>query len=326
LNEVLSPEEIAKLVAAAKDGALPTKTVERGRRPRRVRELDFTRPVKLAPDQQRRLERGHETFCRTAATRMSAEFRVPIEFEIINVAQLTWTAALSDMPQPSIFGVIATKPHDTNILLALEQPLVFRMVERLVGGGGGDTQAARALTEIELALTRRTVGSLLEQLSTAWNELFGVSLELVELETQVANVELAPPSEPTVVLTIETREDGFSSTMSLLIPYRSIAPVAGRLSGQFDSGDAPVSDSESAGLVQRAMGGVEVEVRAEVGSVEMSIGDVLDLTEGSIVKLNTPAADGVYVCAGGTKLHRAQPGRSGSRRAVEIIERLDGRL
>jgi flagellar motor switch protein FliM len=326
LNDVLSPEEIAKLVAAAKEGGLPAKAVERRtRRPRRVRELDFTRPVKLAPDQQRRLERGHETFCRTAGTRLSAEFRVPIEFEIINVAQLTWTAALSDMPQPSIFGVIMTKPSDQAILLAVEQPLVFRMVERLVGGGGGDAQAARALTEIELALTRRTIASLLEQLSSAWNEIFGLTLELVDLETQVANVELAPPSEPTVVLTIETREEHFSSTMSLLIPYRSIASVASRLSGQFDnSGEVPVGDTESAGLVQRAMGGVEVEVRAEVGSVEMTIGEVLDLAEGSIVRLGAPAEEGVYVCAGNTRLHRAQPGRSGSRRAVEIVERLDG--
>jgi flagellar motor switch protein FliM len=323
MSDVLSPEQIAELVAAAKEGGVAEKPVERARRPRRVRELDFTRPVKLAPDQARRLERAHEGFCRTASTRLSAELRSPVEFEIINVDQLTWSAALADVPQPSIFGILATKPADTAVLFGVELPLVFRLIERLIGGGETGTTIERNLTDIETALTRRTFVALIELLSSVWEELFGLRFELLDLESQVANVEIAPSSEPTVVITIEVRGEQASSTISLLIPYRAIESVSDRLSGQFDLGDTPVADEMIGDAVRTSVGAIDIEVRAEVGAVELTIGEVLALGPGDVLRLGSPASGGVFLCAGDVRLHRARPGRSGTRRAVEIVEQLE---
>jgi flagellar motor switch protein FliM len=324
MTDVLTPEQIAELVAAAKDGEVPAKPAAPTRRPRRVREIDFTRPVKLAPDQQRRFERAHETFCRTASTRLSAELRTPFEMEVINVEQLTWSTALSGIPQPSIFGVATTQPAETTILVCVEQPCVFNVLERLIGGGDSETVPSRTLTEIEMALTRRTFAGIVEQLSNVWQELFGLQLSLVELESQVANVELAPPSEPTVAMTIETRGGRMSSTMSLLVPHRSIAAVTGRLSSHYaDHDDSPAADDALEELVRTSIGAVEVDIRAEVGAIEMTIGEVLALGEGDVLRLGGSASNGVFVCADGVRLHRARPGRNGSRRAVEIVERIE---
>ena len=323
MSEVLTAEQIAELVAAAKAGDVPEHKEQRSRRARRVRELDFTRPIKLAPDQQRRLERAHETFCRTASTRISAELRSPMEFEVINVEQLTWAGAIASVPQPSIFGVVSTQPAETTILVCAEQPLVFRFIERLIGGSGNETPLNRALTEIELALTRRTFVGLLELLSVTWSELFGLTLDLLELESQIANVELAPPSEPTIVLTIEVRGEGSSSTVSLLVPFRSIASVSGRLSSQYaDLAEAPSQDDAMGAALEAALGAVEIEARAEIGAVELSIGEVLALAEGDVIRLGASAKDGATIWVGETRLYRAKPGRSGNRRAAEITEAL----
>jgi flagellar motor switch protein FliM len=310
-NDVLTPEQIAELVAAAKSGDVPDQA-SRKTRQRRVRDIDFTRPVKLAPDQERRFERAHEAFCRTASTRLSAELRTPIEFEVINVEQMTWSGAIANVPPPSIFGVVGTVPAETTILLC-----------GMIGGSGNEKPPNRSLTELELALTRRIYAGLIEQLGTVWRELFDLDLKLLELDTQVANVELAPPSEPTVVLTIETRDGPSSSTISLLVPYRSIANVSGRLSGQYnDVAEAPVLDAELGAVLQASIGAVEVEARAEVGAVELTIGEVLALREGEIIRLDAQASAGVSVFVGDTPLYHAKPGRSGNRRAAEITERL----
>lgn len=321
-NDVLTPEQIAELVAAAKSGDVPDQA-SRKTRQRRVRDIDFTRPVKLAPDQERRFERAHEAFCRTASTRLSAELRTPIEFEVINVEQMTWSGAIANVPPPSIFGVVGTVPAETTILLCVEQPRIFRFLEGMIGGSGNEKPPNRSLTELELALTRRIYAGLIEQLGTVWRELFDLDLKLLELDTQVANVELAPPSEPTVVLTIETRDGPSSSTISLLVPYRSIANVSGRLSGQYnDVAEAPVLDAELGAVLQASIGAVEVEARAEVGAVELTIGEVLALREGEIIRLDAQASAGVSVFVGDTPLYHAKPGRSGNRRAAEITERL----
>ena len=64
---------------AANAGQIEPVVLGEGRRPRRVRDVDFSRPTKFTPDQQRRFERAHESFCRGSSTRLSTELRNPLQ-------------------------------------------------------------------------------------------------------------------------------------------------------------------------------------------------------------------------------------------------------
>jgi flagellar motor switch protein FliM len=324
MSEVLSNEQIAALVEAAREGgaAQAPSDDSRNRRTKRVREIDFSRPSKFAPDQQRRLERAHEAFCRTSSTQLSAELLSSIELEVLGVEQLTWSGALHQIPQPSIAAVVHAHPLDTQVVLTAELSLVVRLIERLLGGTPSTKLRLRELTEIETALVRRIFGTLLEQLSVTWQELADVSLSLGGIEPHIANLNsLAPPSEPTLTLTIEVKIDKASSTISLLLPHRSVEPIADRLStGQFGE-SAP--DRAAADAVRARVAGVEVELRAEVAATTMTIDEVLMLQPGHVLRLGAPAADGVTLYAGHVPAHRAQPGRNGNHRAVQVVERLE---
>ena len=92
----------------------------------------------------------------------------------------------------------------------------------------------------------------------------------------------------------------------------------------WQQGARSVADEHSAAAVRQALGGVDIELRAEVGGVEMTIEEVLALKEGDIVRLESPSANGVLLCAGPVPVHRARPGRSGRRRAVSVVGRLEG--
>jgi flagellar motor switch protein FliM len=63
-------------------------------------------------------------------------------------------------------------------------------------------------------------------------------------------------------------------------------------------------------------------VRAEVASVELPIEQVLALQPGDVLSLAAPADGGVTLFADKVPVHRAKPGRSGSRRAVQIVDRV----
>ncbi|HEY1370810.1 MAG TPA: FliM/FliN family flagellar motor switch protein [Gaiellaceae bacterium] len=322
MSEVLSNDQIAALIEAAKGGQVPSPSESPTRRPKRVRDVDFTRPTKFTADQVRRVERGHESFCRATSTQLSAELRTPVELEVINIAQQTWTAALGEVPQPSLYGIVDTD-IGTKVVAALELPMAMRLVERLLGGPTAGAAVSRELTEIEQALLRRTFGTILHHLSRTWEELMGITLALGELESQPLNLLLAPTSEPTLAITIELRTDRTSSTLSLLVPHRSIEPVIDQLSsGGYGDDDAQV-DAETAEAVRAALSGVEVEVRAEVASVEMTIGEVLALKPGDVVPLRTPAELGGTIYADAVPVHRVKPGRTGKRRAVEVIGRVE---
>src|SRR5438128_11509033 len=182
-GEMLSNEQVAALVEAARQGHVDGGAqAPRGRRPRRVREIDFTRPTKFTPDQQRRIERAHEGFCRAVATQLSAELRTPVELEVLNVAQLTWSSALDDIPQPSLYAIVEAQPLGTTVLVSVEMSSVRRLIMRLLGGADPGRASDRGLTEIDQMLARRILGTILNGFSATWHDLIGIELRLAGIE------------------------------------------------------------------------------------------------------------------------------------------------
>jgi flagellar motor switch protein FliM len=147
-----------------------------------------------------------------------------------------------------------------------------------------------------------------------------LELGLANLETHMDTAQMAPVSEPTLSLTMEARLEKSSFTIALLLPWAAIAPVADRFTSRDDFGNA---DGQQAEGVTRAVGRVDMTVRAEVSSVELPIERVLALRPGDVLRLGGRAEDGVTIFADTVPVHRAHPGRSGARRAVQVVERLE---
>src|SRR3954454_14786170 len=86
-----------------------------GRQPR-IRDIDFSRPTKFGQEHQRRIVRLHESFCRAIGTQLSAELRLPLDFQLISTAQMSWASATSELPGSSLFGVMNVRPAEERAL------------------------------------------------------------------------------------------------------------------------------------------------------------------------------------------------------------------
>jgi flagellar motor switch protein FliM len=317
-GQVLSADAIAALVDAAREGRLPEETSTPQRR-RRMRAVDFTRPTKFTADQERRLKRSLEAFCRTASTRLSAELRVALELEVINSSQLTWANAHAQVLAGSIDAIAEISPLMTRAMLSAEPGLVLGAIELLLGGSDITEQRERRLSDIDWALARHFFDRMLAQLSVIWTDMVGLELNVAQLETHLETAQMVSVSEPTMTFTMEARFNGISSTIVMLLPWSAIAPVADRFGGRED---VPDRGEDEIRRVRRAVGGVGMTVRAEVASVELPIEQVLALQPGDVLRLDAPADAGVTLFADKVPVHRAKPGRSGSRRAVQVTERV----
>jgi flagellar motor switch protein FliM len=316
MSELLTPDKIAALVDAAKSGQLPDAGGQKSsRRSPRLRTVDFSRPTKFSADQQRRITRATETFCQTANTRLSSELRVPVELEVINTIQLTWSAAQQQLPSNSLSVLLEVDPIGTRMLLTAEQPFVLAGLEALLGGSPDRPPKERRLSEIDWSLTRRLFESLVTPLSMVWQDLGGVTLRCGEIDPHDAS-QAASVSEPTFTILIELRMAKQSFALGLLIPWIAIEPVVDVISGVDENDET--EDLAAASPMQKAMSDVPVTLRAEVASVDMQVTDILSLAPGSIVKFGVPADDGVMLYAENVRLARAQPGSHGPRRAVQI--------
>jgi flagellar motor switch protein FliM len=85
------------------------------------------------------------------------------------------------------------------------------------------------------------------------------------------------------------------------------------------------STSEAvAGILQMfagdaALRGVEITMRAEVSDTRMAVEDVLGLKPGDVLRLDGQAANGITLYADQVPVHRARPGRSGLKRAAQVL-------
>lgn len=159
--------------------------------------------------------------------------------------------------------------------------------------------------------------ALVDQLSIIWDELVSATLTVVASGPPQGSAQLATTSEPTLAFTIEAKLLGSVAALVLLVPYRSIFPVLDRLTAA--EGYDPTVDLTSAEAMGRGIRGVQMEVRAEIGAVDLPVAEVLRMAAGDLIPLNAHSTAGVTLYVDGTPLERAKPGRSGSRRAVQVL-------
>jgi flagellar motor switch protein FliM len=155
-----------------------------------------------------------------------------------------------------------------------------------------------------------------------WTDVAGLELKLDAVDSHMETAQMVSVSEPTLSLMMEARLQGTSATLALLIPWSAIAPVANLFAAREETTGSQNEHDRSS--VRRAVGNVEMQLRAEVAAVEMPIEAVLALREGDLLRLNAPASGGVTLYADKVPVQIGKPGRSGSRRAVQVTGRVGG--
>src|SRR5262249_17193907 len=115
---------------------------------------------------------------------------------------------------------------------------------------------------------------------------------------------------------VEVKLERGSSTFTVLFPHVAVEPVLEKLSvGHF--GDRPQVDYDG-GPVRAALLPIEVELRVDVGSLELTVDEALRLQPGEVLEFGSIDA-GVRLCGGDSPTHICRPGRVGEFRAVEIL-------
>lgn len=328
MNDFLSTDEIEALFAQASEGNLPVSAAEvgadrkhAGRRTRWLRTVDFTRPTKFSTDQERQLRRLLDSFCALSSQRVMAEHRLPLELEVIDVQQLTWSNAVRLLPEGSVYCTIDTAPHEARMLFSTELPLMCTALEGLLGGDAAMGVKDRALTDIDLILVRRLTRTLVEALSQMFFDQAEITLALSDVELLPERVQVAAGSEPTLALIMEARMHKAAVTAALLVPYAAIAPA----SAAFSHRDEEVSQHDPGAVraVRHGLQRVDVTLRTEVADAVLTLEEVLALAPGDVLRLDGEAGDPVTIFADRTPLHHGVAGRSGVRRAVQVTGRVE---
>ncbi len=323
MAEILTQEEVDALLAAMQEGGdLDLETLPDKFSPEKTAvPYNFKRPDRISKDQIRFLQFMHDRFARNFSSVLSTYLRSIVEVELSSIEQITYSEFLMALPDPTFFCVLGVYPIDAKFALEINPSLVFPVIDRLLGGPGEPVEEVRPLTDLEMDLMDGVLNRILEELEKVWEDVIDdVEFEVEVKESSPHLIQIVAPNEVVVLISFEIRIGEVKGIMNLCIPAIALEPVSNRLGIEMFTGTREVSERDRE-LVRLHVLNAVVNIEGVLGFTTLTVGDVLDLEEGDIIRLDTFVDSLLPVLVGDVVKFYGRVGEKKGRKAMKI-ERL----
>lgn len=166
---------------------------------------------------------------------------------------------------------------------------------------------------------------ILGNLREAWSQVIDLRPRLGQIETNPQFAQIVPPTEMVVLVTLETKVGEVEGMMNFCIPYLTIEPIISKLSAQYMySSVRSGSTTENLNILKERLSTIEVTVIAEIGSMNLTVRDVLSLQKGDVIRLpNVRIHDPMVLKVGNRDKFLCRPGVVSNKIAVQITKKLE---
>jgi flagellar motor switch protein FliM len=266
----------------------------------------------VSPQQLRWLQTLHEGIARDLGAALSALLRSPAEVQFSGIEQATYNQFICELESPACFHLLRATPLDDCAMLDIEPSIVHPLIDCLLGGSQEqDPPPSRPLTEIELCLAARIVRLFLDACRRAWQDVFDLKLDVLQVEDNPRLLRALPADEPVLLIGFELGLGNARGMLRLCLPCRAIERLGDRLS--------PDGVASAAQAVSDALANVQVTL----AETQITAAQLADLRVCDIIATETDAGAPATVLIEGAPRFRAKPGVYQGRKAVCLTEALD---
>lgn len=324
MAEILSQKEIDALLSSVSDedlgGDIDTEDEDVAVEGKAANVYDFKHPNRVSKDQLRTLQTIHETFAKTFNAYLAVRLRTIVDINLISVDQLQYSEFILSISDPSCIYIFRVEELNGVAILELSPNLVLYIVDRLFGGKGSASDEARPITTIEQTIMKKIVEKAMENLSTAWQQVAPLTFILEGFESNPDVVQIAPPGETVITISLEIKIQDTSSLMNICFPYLILEDIISKLNVQhfISMSKKDVSD-EQVQIIDERLRLSSLPIVAFLGRTEIAVQDLTNLKIGDVIRLNSKVDDLLEVTIGGNKKFLGRPGIKGKKKAIKII-------
>lgn len=318
--EVMSQNEIDSLLQAISSGDDNIATMQASEE-KLLKLYDFRRPDKFSKDQMRAIQMVHESFSRTLTTSLSTMVRSMVSVEVVAVDQLAYDEFIHSLVQPTVIGILEMYPLSGNAILELNSHLTFTIIDRLLGGKGEPIRKPRDLTDIERTVMERVMMKILEHLEESWSTVVDIRFRFETMESNPFFVQVCPGTDMVLLVTMKIQVGEIQGIMNFCIPYFVIEPLIDKLSSQqwFSSTGRKATEGVQDALTRR-LNEVSIPLALELGHSIVSLGDVIQMQAGDVIRLDGTAKDELGLRVGNRVKFHCMPGVHNKNYAAQVTE------
>jgi flagellar motor switch protein FliM len=328
MAEILSQSEIDELLNALQSGEFNVTDIQKETEEKKVRVYDFRRPHKFAKDQLRTMEVIYENYSRLMASYLSGVLRSFCQVEVISVEPQTYYEFINSLPEPVVLGIIDFRSLNGSAIMEISPDIAFAIIDKLLGGPGRviNNSKARDFTEIEISLIRQIVNQLTSLMDEPWANVITTDFRLERIETNPQFAQIISPNETIAIITMNISIGDIEGIVNICIPHMVIEPIADQLSTKywFSSGFEKDKDSSKSELLAKKIKKAYVDIKAVIGTTEITVRDFIGLQIGDVIRLNKKAGEEIPIVVGGQEKFKGIIGTKNSRYAVQITAKKGG--
>lgn len=319
MKEILSQLEIDSLIHALSTGQITEEEkISAQESNSAVRRYDFRRPNKFSKEQMRTLQVVHENFARILANFLTAYLRTPVQIKLASVSQVTFEEFIFSLPTPTLMSIFKASGAMGSAMLETNPQFVFPIIDLLFGGEGETPKKIRELTEIELTVMRRIIAKTLENLRYAWEDVYELSPEIENMDTNPQFNQMIASNETVALITLSTQIRQSEGLINLCFPFITLEPVIANLTAQHWF-SASRSGQPNSSLLEAAMEPVQVELSAILGSATLRMEEFLQFEVGDVILLEQKVDSPLSLLVEDRAMFTVQAGVSQGYRAVQFI-------
>jgi flagellar motor switch protein FliM len=306
MAQVLSQDEVDALMQGlssgpAASGAAPENTAEKASPDRGagviatdVKPYDFTKSETSSRGRLPGLEVIFNDFARRLQSMFATELGKSVDANFEGMEVLSYENVIQSLPLPASIHAVRLEPLRGIAALVIEARLAFAMVELFFGGSGQKAMKVegRDFTPIESRFLGKFVERMLRGMEESWRGVAQIKGRYLRSEINPYLLNIASMGDPMIHATYTVNMSPISGTVLFSLPLAAIEEFRNQLKSALPIGDDP----ENLGIFRRAQEPlleVELDVKAVVDVVTMSVGEIMAIRPGDVIQLNTSGLDQV---------------------------------
>lgn len=301
MAQVLSQDEVDALLNGIAGAQTPASQADDRRTekssastPSDARPYDFTKSEIVARGRLPGLEVIFNGFARRLQSMFATELGKSVDANFDGMEVLSYENLIQSFPLPASIHAVRLEPLRGVEALVIEARLAFAMIELFFGGAGQKAMKVegRDFTPIESRFLGKFVERMLRGMEEAWQGVVPLKGRYLRSEINPYLLNIAGMGDPMILATYTISMSPISGTVLFSLPLVAIEEFRNQLKSALTVGDDP----DNLGIFHRAQGpllDVELDVRAVVDVVNMSVGEIMAIRSGDVIQVNAAGLDQV---------------------------------
>jgi flagellar motor switch protein FliM len=324
MNQVLSQSEVDALLSAVSDNRMDADdfggddSMKSG-----VVQYDLANQDRIIRGRMPTLDIIHDRFIRLFRVTLSNSLRKMANLSVNSTGPLKFSEFMNSLPLPSCLNILRLDPLRGAAVMVIESKLLYALVDSFFGGNDVPYTKieGKDFTPIEIKIARRVVLSAIDDYEKAWEPVYPLKVGYSRTEINPQFVAVVPPSDVVIATTFDVELEKVSGTIKIVIPYATLEPIKSKLSVGFQSEQLEV-DFIWINRIKEQIMQTTSNVLVKLGEADITMRDLMELSAGDIIQLNTDATTPLDILVEGIPKFKGIPGLLKGNRALKIVESL----